>query len=138
MRAAGSRTSLRRVLIAYAAFEVVDLAIWIVLLVYGYEHGGVTGSVVMSLVQLVPGAAVAPWLGALADRTSPQRVLLGGYGFLALTTGAIAAGIAAHVPAPVVFALAPLSTLSLTAPRPALAAVLPRSSPRRSSSRRRT
>ena len=125
MRAAGSRTSLRRVLIAYAAFEVVDLAIWIVLLVYGYEHGGVTGSVVMSLVQLVPGAALAPWLGALADRTSPQRVLLGGYGFLALTTGAIAAGIAAHVPAPVVFALAPLSTLSLTAPRPALAAVLP-------------
>jgi hypothetical protein len=58
MRAAGSRTSLRRVLIAYAAFEVVDLAIWIVLLVYGYEHGGVTGSVVMSLVQLVPGAAL--------------------------------------------------------------------------------
>jgi MFS family permease len=110
---------------AYAAFEVVDLAIWIVLLVYGYEQGGVTGSVVMSLVQLVPGAAFAPWLGALADRTSPQRVMLGGYGFLALTTGAIAAGMAANVPAPVVFALAPLSTLSLTAPRPALAAVLP-------------
>jgi hypothetical protein len=85
----------------------------------------VTGSVVMSLVQLVPGAALAPWLGALADRTSPQRVMLGGYGFLALTTGAIAAGIAANVPAPVVFALAPLSTLGLTAPRPALAAVLP-------------
>ena len=48
--------------IAYVAFEVVELAIWIVLLVYGYEHGGVTGSVVMSLVQLVPGAALAPGL----------------------------------------------------------------------------
>jgi MFS family permease len=125
MRAAGSRPPLRRVLVAYAAFEIVDLAIWIVLLVYAYEHGGTSGSVVMSLVQLVPSAALAPWLGALADRTSPKRVVLTSYVFLALTTGAIAAAIAAHVPAPVVFALAPLSTLSLTAPRPALAAVLP-------------
>jgi predicted MFS family arabinose efflux permease len=125
MRAAGSSSPLRRVLVAFAAFEIVDLTIWIVLLVYGYKHGGTTGSVVMALVQLVPAAALAPWLGALADRTSPERVLLGGYGFLALTTGAMAAAIAAHAAAPVVFALAPLSMLSLTGPRPALASILP-------------
>ena len=63
MRAAGSRTSLRRVIIAYAAFEVVDLAIWIVLLVYGYEHGGVTGNIGLAAGALLARGLIA-WGGA--------------------------------------------------------------------------
>jgi hypothetical protein len=52
-------------------------------------------------------------------------VLLAGYGCLALTITAIAVAMAAQGPPPLVFALAPLTTLSLSAPRPAVAAVLP-------------
>jgi hypothetical protein len=52
-------------------------------------------------------------------------VLLAGYGCLALTITAIAVAMAAQCPPLLVFALAPLTTLSLSAPRPAVAAVLP-------------
>ena len=116
---------LRRVGFAYALFSTAEYGIWIALLVYAYGHGGATAGMVIVLVQLVPCIALGPFLGALADRRRPSRVLFAGYGLQALSMAGVAASIGARAPVEVVFVLAPLTALSLTVTRPPQAAVLP-------------
>jgi len=116
---------LRRVGFAYALFGAAEFGVWITLLVFAYGHGGPSASMLMVLIQLVPCIALGPFLGALADRRRPSRVLCLGYGLQALSMGAVAVAIGLGAPAVVVFALAPLTSLSLTMTRPPQAALLP-------------
>lgn len=125
LRAAAGNPELRTVLAGYFLFEVAEYTIWIGLLVYAFGHGGATGSLVIALVQLVPSAALAPVLGALTDLRRPDRVLVASYVALAATSCGLGVAIVARFPAVVVFLLAPLTTASLTASRPAQAALLP-------------
>lgn len=117
---------LRRLELAFAAFNGAEWGVWIALLVYAYsDGGGATAAGLIALAQLLPSALLAPALGALADRMRPGRVLFAGYLLQALTMGTLAGAIAAGAPRPLVFALAPLTTLAITVTRPAQAAVLP-------------
>ena len=79
----------------------------------------------MVLVQLIPCIALAPLLGALADRRRPSRVLCIGYGMQTLSMGSVAVAISLGAPAVVVFVLAPLTSLSLTVTRPTQTTLLP-------------
>jgi hypothetical protein len=115
---------LRRVGFAYALFGAAEFGVWITLLVFAYGHGGPTASLVMVVVQLIPCIVLAPFLGALADRRRPSRVLCAGYGLQALSLGAVAVAISFGPPV-MVFVLAPLTSLSLTVTRPPQAALLP-------------
>jgi MFS family permease len=115
---------LRRVGSAYALFGAAEFGVWITLLVFAYRHGGPTTSMLMVLVQLIPCIALGPFLGALADRRRPSRVLCVGYGLQTLSMGAVAAAIGFGAPV-VVFVLAPLTSLSFTVTRPPQAALLP-------------
>jgi cyclic nucleotide-binding protein/MFS transporter len=124
-RAAFEDPVLRRVGFAYSLFGAAEFGVWITLLVFAYGHGGPTSSMLMVLVQLVPCIAFGPFLGALADRRRPSRVLCLGYGLQALSMGAVAVAIDLRAPAVVVFALAPLTSLSFTMTRPPQAALLP-------------
>jgi MFS family permease len=124
-RAAFENPVLRKVGFAYALFGAAEFGVWITLLVFAYGHGGPTASMLMVLVQLVPCIALGPFLGALADRRRPSRVLCLGYGLQALSMGSVAVAIGLGAPAVVVFALAPLTSLSLTMTRPPQAALLP-------------
>ena len=124
-RAAFENPVLRSVGFAYALFGAAEFGVWITLLVYAYGHGGASASVLMVLVQLVPCIALGPFLGALADRRRPSRVLCLGYGLQALSMGAVAVAIGLAAPVVVVFVLAPLTSLSLTMTRPSQAALLP-------------
>ncbi len=124
-RAAFENPVLRRVGFAYSLFGAAEFGVWITLLVFAYGHGGPTASMLMVLVQLVPCIALGPFLGALADRRRPSRVLCLGYALQALSMGAVAAAIGLGAPAVVVFALAPLTSLSFTMTRPPQAALLP-------------
>ncbi len=117
--------SLLRLELAFAAFNGAEWAVWVCLLVYAYSVDGATGSGLMALVQLIPCIFLAPYIGALADRRRPGRVLLAGYIVQALAMGGVAAAIALDVPAWVVFALAIPVNLGITAPRPAQSALLP-------------
>jgi hypothetical protein len=117
--------ALRRVELAFAAFNGAEWGVWVAILVYGYGHGGATGSALIALVQLVPSALLAPSLASLADRHRPGRVLLAGYLAQSIAMAAVAAAIAGSAPSLVVFALAPLVNLAVTVPRPAQAALLP-------------
>src|ERR1700722_11727996 len=95
-RAALRNPVLRRVGYAYALFGAAEFGVWIALLVFAYDHGGSGASLLMVLAQLIPCVVLGPFLGALADRRSPSRVLLVGYGLQTLTIGALALAIAAQ------------------------------------------
>jgi hypothetical protein len=125
LRAAFGNPVLRRVGFAYALFGAAEFGIWIALLVFAYDHGGPTASMLMVLVQLIPTIALGPFLGALADRRRPSRVLRAGYGLQALSMGGVATAIWLGSPPVAVFLLAPLTPISITMTRPPQAALLP-------------
>ena len=125
LRSASSNPALRRIGFSYALFGMAELGIWIALLIYAYGHGGTSAGTTMVLVQLVPCIVLGPFLGAFADRHSAHHVLCWGYAFQAVAMGGVAAAIGLGAPIIVVFALAPLTALGLSATRPAQAAVLP-------------
>lgn len=111
--------------LAFAAFNGAEWAVWVSLLVYAYSVGGATASGAMALVQLIPCIFLAPYIGALADRRRPGRVLLVGYLVQGVAMGAVAAAIALDAPSWTVFAMAPAINLGITVPRPAQSALLP-------------
>lgn len=125
VRLAARNRALRRLELAFAAFNGAEWGVWVAILVYGYGHGGATGSAAIALIQLIPAALLAPSLATLADRRRPGRVLLASYLAMAASMGAVAAAIALSAPAAVVFLLVPLVNLALSVPRPAQAALLP-------------
>ncbi|MGO9340940.1 MAG: MFS transporter [Acidimicrobiales bacterium] len=117
---------LRRIGFAYSLFGAAEFGTWISLLVFAYGHGGgPTGSMEMVLVQLIPCIVLGPFLGALADRLRPSRLLFAGYGLQAISLGGIATAIGLRAPVVVVFLLAPLTALSMSLTRPPQAALLP-------------
>ena len=63
-----SNPRLRRVVMAFAAFNLADWARWLAVLIYAYERGGATEAGMVSLLQLVPAAIVAPLAASLGDR----------------------------------------------------------------------
>ena len=125
LRSASSNPALRRIGFSYALFGMAELGIWIALLIYAYGHGGTSAGTTMVLVQLVPCIVLGPFLGTLADQHSAHSVLCWGYALQALAMGGVAVAIGLGAPIIVVFVLAPLTALGLSATRPAQAAVLP-------------
>jgi len=117
--------SLRRIEFGYSMFFGAELVVWLALLVYAYDHGGSSSATLMALVQLIPCAVVAPFLGALADRRRPGRILFVSYLLQAASMAVVAAVIASKAPEWLPFALAPVICLAITASRPAQAALLP-------------
>lgn len=124
-RAAFGNRELRRIGSAYALFGASEYGIWIALLVFAYRVGGPTDGMIIVLAQLLPCIALGPFLGALADRRRPSRVLFVGYGIQACSMAGVAVSIGVGAPVALSFALAPLTALGLTLTRPPQAAVLP-------------
>ncbi len=124
-RAAFGNPVLRRVGFAYALFAAAEFGLWITLLVFAYGRGGAGTSTLIVLVQLVPCIVLGPFIGAFVDRRRPSTVLRAGYGCQAITMAAVAVAIGLHAPAAVIFALAPLTALSITMTRSPQAALLP-------------
>jgi MFS family permease len=124
-RAVLRNRELRRVELAFAGFNTTETAAWLAILVYAYHRGGTTEASLAAVLQLVPAAVLAPFLGVLADRHPALRVLAGGY--LAQAAGLIvtALAITAHAPAAVVYAGAVVVSIVLTGSRPAQAVVVP-------------
>ncbi len=124
-RSAFENPVLVKVGFAYFFFYGAECGMWIALIIFAYGHGGSTASMVMMLVELLPCVALAPFVGALADRRRPTRMLCVGYGAQSAVMVGVSLAIAVKVPADVVFALAPLTTLTFMVTRPTHAALLP-------------
>lgn len=120
-----SNPRLRRVVVAFAAFNLADWARWLSVLIFAFTRGGAAEAGAVSLLQLLPAAFVAPLAASLGDRFRRDRVLVASYAAQATFMVATGLIILADGPAPLVYALAVLGACSITITRPAHGALLP-------------
>ena len=117
---------LRRVVLAFAGFNLADWARWLAILVYAFERGGAAEAGVVSLAQLLPAALIAPFAADFGDRYSRDRMLLVAYWSQAVAMGATGIALVTAMPALVVYGFAILAVIGTVLTRPAHSSLLPR------------
>ena len=117
LRAAAANGRLRRVLAAYFLFDAAEWGAWIATLVWAYGVGGVRGSSLMSVVQLVPAALAAPFVAGRLERMSRSRALTLGYAAQAVTFAALGVALVAG-PVVLVVLAAVATCVAITGTRP--------------------
>jgi hypothetical protein len=125
LRAVVHSADLRRAQTGFAAFNVAEQAVWIAMLVFAFERGGATEAGIVSVVQLLPAAVVAPFLGTLADRAAPTKVQTTAYVGQALAVAATAAVLLLDGPDVLAYALSAIATMAFTVSRPTQAVLTP-------------
>ena len=104
---------------AYGLFAVYEMGLWVVVLLWAYQVGGPTFAGLVSVLQLVPAALLAPVGGVIADRMRRDLVLRGGYLAHAASMGLLAALLAVEAPRSAVVASATLWCVLVAWTRPA-------------------
>lgn len=117
--------SLRRVLFAYLAFHIAELATWVAMLLFAYEATGPASVGVVALIQLVPAALVAAPAASLGDRYPRERVLALGYLVQATAMFITFVTMWAEAPIPLIYLAAAVAASTLVVTRPAQSALLP-------------
>jgi MFS family permease len=114
------------VLIAYALYDLVELAIWVAIVLYAFAEGGVGLTSLVAVVQLVPAALLSPVLVGAAERLPRGVALALGHGAVATATLLTAVALLSSAPVPVVVFGSALATIALATVRPLHYAALPR------------
>ena len=117
--------TLRRVELAFFAFNCVEYGSWIAVLLYAYDATGPASVGLVALAQLLPAALTAPIAAMLGDRFPRERVLLAGYVLLAVFVGTTAVGMLVGWPPLAVYVPAIAASMAMTFTRPAQGALLP-------------
>lgn len=113
-----SRGGLRRMVVAYGSYDLVDIAIWIAIIFYAYDVGGVSLVGIVAVVQLVPAAFLGPALVGLGDRLPRGTALVLSHGGVAVATFATTIAIVMSAPVPVVIMCSALATIAVAVVRP--------------------
>jgi MFS family permease len=124
IRAAAASPRLRRLLVSYLAFCVTEWCFWIAPLVWAYDVGGVRAASLMSVVELVPTALLAPVVASWCDRLRRPRALVAGYLAQLVTLAVLGVALTVAPPVPV-FVAAALTCIANSATRPVHYAILP-------------
>ena len=117
--------ALRRLQLAWVGSILGGWAYLVALGVYAYGEGGAAAVGLVGLIRLVPAALAAPFTASLVDRFSRVGVMVASDLVRFALMLAAAATIATDGPAPLVYGLVALSTISGTVFRPAKAALMP-------------
>jgi MFS family permease len=125
LRAVVARTGVRRVLLAYAVYCLVEMAMWIGIILYAFAQGGPTLAGIVAVAQLVPSAIIAPLLAGVAERLPRGRALALGYLGVMATCAWTLAALAADAEVWVVTLAATTSVTAIAVARPLHYAVLP-------------
>jgi MFS family permease len=116
---------LARVELAFGAFNLADWVRWISIVVFAFDRGGAAEAGLISLVQSVAAAGVAPFAATMGDRWSRSGALLVGYLAQAIALAATSAALLMGAPALLVYAFAVLASMTTSVTRPAHASLLP-------------
>jgi len=120
-----SRTGLRRVLLAYWVYNLVELAAWLVVVLWAYAEGGARLAGAAAVVQLIPSALLAPVLAGVGDRISRGTALVVAHGAVALATSLTALALVTDAPVGLVVAASTTITTTVAVVRPIHYATLP-------------
>src|SRR5262245_30582773 len=125
LKAVFANRDLRRVEIAWVLYVMARWGTRVAILVFAFERGGAGETGLVSVIQLVPAAIVAPFAAVLGDRFRRDRALLVGYVLQAIAVGAVAAAMYADAPAAVTYGLTAVMAATMTVTRPVQSALLP-------------
>lgn len=115
----------RRVEMAFSAFNLAEYGVWVSVLVYAFESGGAAATAVVAVAQLLPAALIAPVLARSVDRRGPTVALRHGYWFQSAALGATSLLLLMASPHLLVYPTAIVAAVAVTVTRPAQAALMP-------------
>ncbi len=125
LTALASRTGLRRVLLAYGLYNLVEIASWIAIVMWAYSRGGAPLAGASAVIQLLPSAVLAPMLAGIGDRMSRGTALAVAHGAVAVATTLTLLALAADAPTWLVIAASTTVTTTVAVVRPIHYATLP-------------
>ncbi len=103
---------------------VAEFSAWITVLVVAFDRGGPSAAGLAVTAQLVPGALLAPVVGAAGDRFPRQRVLAVSFFVQGASTAGIAVALLVDSPLAVVYGFAGLFTVATIATPATIASLL--------------
>lgn len=126
LRAALAESALRRALVAFLVFIVVEEGLWLAVLLYAHDIGGASAVGAVAVAQLVPATVLAPVLATWLDRVQVRTGLTLAYATAG--TAAFILGLLLVVQAPVwaVVLAAVVQSALVALGRPAHYSALPR------------
>jgi len=125
LRALTSASGMRRALVAYTVFSLVEMSMWIAVVLYAFAQGGASLAGIAAVVQLVPSALIAPVIAGMAERLPRGRALVLTYLLVMVTCAWVTAALAADAGPWWVIAASGTVVTATSAARPLHYAALP-------------
>jgi MFS family permease len=120
-----SRSGLRRGLLAYQLYGLVEMATWFAIILYAFARGGPRLAGIVAVCEVLPAALLAPLLAGLAERLPRGTALVAGYGVVGAVTAGAALVLALDGPLVLVVVMASLTTIATAVVRPIHFSALP-------------
>ena len=117
--------ALARIELAFAAANLADWVRWLAVIVFAFERGGAAEAGLVTLLQSVPAAIVAPFAANIGDLVSRPTMLRIGYIAQALLLGLTAVAALATDSAILVYLFATAAAMATSLVRPANHSLMP-------------
>ena len=111
--------------LAYTGFNMAEYGVWVAVLVYAYQRGGVDVTAMVAVAQLLPSAVMAPVLARSVDRWGALAALRAGYWTQSVALVAAGGLVLVDASSAAVYAAAIIAAIAVTMTRPAQAGLVP-------------